>query len=178
MKNIDLIIHFLNDAPMNEVFIKEFEIQILRQNYNIPLEEKLEAMKNIKDELDTLIRELVADHANCSDFLSWLTDYIIPEVVTDRDFKLHIATADIEQGMDFEEDLRTRIATVLYNHFYTKNIFYLQVCQYIDCGKIYIPKRLNKAAKFCNEDCKHAYWIENHPEKKKEYKNKRKSISK
>lgn len=182
MKDIDLILDFLNSDEFEESYIIDFERQLLGNRYDISIEEKKEALMNIKEELDTIIRDLVIDHTDCSDFVGWLTDYIIPEVVpfltknpkSNRNFELVIATADIIDGTDFEEDLKTRIATKLYQEFQTKNIFYLQVCQ--NCNKIYIPKRLNKAAKFCDEDCKHAYWMNNHPEKKKEYKNKRKTF--
>lgn len=166
MEDINLILDFLNSEEIDESYIIDFERQLFRNKYDISIEEKREALENIKEELDSIIRNLAKDHSNCSEFLGWLTDYIIPEVIPNlykdiklknRNFTLTITTADLEEEIEFEEDLKARIATIFYQEFHTKNIYYLQVCK--NCNKIYIPTRLNKAAKYCDEDCKHAYWI-------------------
>lgn len=177
MKKIDLIMHFLNDAEFNEAFILDFEMRLQITKYEDSFEEKREALDRVKDELELIIRNLAKDHSNCLEFTGWITDYIIPEIRAKanlnrkNDFKLELVVTDIENGDDFEDELKTKIATILYQEFHIKNIFHLQVCQ--NCSKIYIPKRLDPKAKHCNDDCKHELWMKYHPDKKLEYKRKR-----
>lgn len=171
MKLIDLTLHFLNDAEFNKAFIVDFEQSMLGAKYNIPLKDKRCALMDIRDELSVIVHNLVEDHTQCHDFTEWLTAYIVPEIVTDEKFNLTLSTININVSGNFEEDMKARIASIIFQEFQLKTIYHIQSCQ--NCHKIYIPKRLDPKAKYCGEDCKHEHWMKENPDKKVEYKKKR-----
>lgn len=143
-KKIELLFQLLNSDEIVQSDVELIDSQLLNTEYSINPEYRIIPEYRItpeyKKELIVIVkcelREIIWKYLDCSAAFPYLEKWInrnfSPQIIIDSNLKLQIDIAKINITNNYEKDLMSIFASILFNYFHIENLEQLQMGEQCD----------------------------------------------